>query len=51
MRISVITGPIFTDDDPPKFGVLIPVEFWKVIAFLHKDTGELSATAYTLAAG
>ena len=48
VRISVITGPIFTDDDPSRFGVLIPVEFWKVIAFLHKDTGELSATAYTL---
>lgn len=48
VRISVITGPIFTDEDPPRFGVIIPVEFWKVIAFLHKDTGELSATAYTL---
>ena len=48
VRTSVITGPIFTDEDPPKFGVLIPVEFWKLIALLHKDTGGLSATAYTL---
>jgi endonuclease G len=48
MRISVITGPIFTDKDPTKFGVRIPVEFWKVIAFIHDETGELSATAYTL---
>jgi endonuclease G, mitochondrial len=48
VRITVITGPIFTDRDPVRFGVRIPVEFWKVIAFLHKETGELSASAYTL---
>jgi endonuclease G, mitochondrial len=48
VRISVITGPIFTDQDPVKFGTRIPVEFWKVIAFVHEQTGELSASAYTL---
>jgi endonuclease G, mitochondrial len=48
LRISVITGPILTDRDPVRFGARIPVEFWKVIAFVHEETGELSATAYTL---
>jgi endonuclease G, mitochondrial len=48
VRISVITGPIFTDDDPVRFGSRIPVEFWKVIAFVHEQTGDLSASAYTL---
>lgn len=48
VRISVITGPIFTDQDPVRYGTRIPVEFWKVIAFIHEETGELSATAYTL---
>lgn len=48
MRISVITGPFFRDDDPMKFGVKIPVEFFKVIAFIHDDTGKLCATGYTV---
>jgi endonuclease G, mitochondrial len=48
VRISVITGPMFTDGDPVRFGARIPVEFWKVIAFVHRQTGELSASAYTL---
>jgi endonuclease G len=35
MRISVITGPIFAADDPVRDGVKIPLEFYKVIAFIH----------------
>ncbi len=30
------------------YGVKIPVSFWKVIAFIHDETGELSATGYTM---
>jgi endonuclease G len=48
MRISVITGPFLFDDDPVRFGVKIPVRFWKVIAFIHDQTGELAATGYTM---
>lgn len=48
MRISVFTGPFLEDDDPTRFGVQVPVEFWKVIAFVHQDTGELCATGYTM---
>ena len=48
MRISVFTGPIFNDSDPVRFGVQIPLRFWKVIAFIHDQTGKLTATGYTM---
>jgi DNA/RNA endonuclease G (NUC1) len=48
MRICVMTGPFFRKDDPVKFGVRIPVEFWKLIIFIHDDTGELTCTGYTM---
>ena len=48
MKISVFTGPFLDDDDPTMFGVQVPVEFWKVIAFVHDETGELCATGYTM---
>lgn len=47
-RISVITGPYFTKNDPTMFGVRIPVKFWKIIAFVHDETGELCATGYEM---
>lgn len=46
MRVNVMTGPVFADTDPVIHGVQVPVRFWKVVAFLHDDTGELTATAY-----
>ncbi len=45
MRISVFTGPYFSDDDMTYRGALIPKAFWKVIAF-QLDDGRNSATAY-----
>jgi endonuclease G len=48
MRISVMTGPFLLTDDPVREGVLIPRSFWKVIAFIHDETGELCATGYTM---
>ena len=45
MRVSVFTGPFFTDTDFPYRGALIPKSFWKVVAFLLDD-GRPSATAY-----
>jgi endonuclease G len=48
MRISVLTGPVLRDDDPIRFQTQIPVEFWKVIAFIHDDTGKLTATGYLM---
>jgi endonuclease G, mitochondrial len=48
MKIAVFTGPFLEDDDPTRFGVQVPIEFWKVIAFVHDQTGELCATGYTM---
>lgn len=49
MKICVLTGPVFKDNsDPDYFGVLVPVWFWKVIAFIHDDTGALTATGYKM---
>jgi endonuclease G len=48
MRISVFTGPFLRDDDPVRYGVQIPLAFWKVIAFIHDDTGDLCATGYRM---
>ncbi len=35
MKISVITDPVFQDADPDIQGVKIPVQYWKIIAFIH----------------
>jgi len=47
-KISVFTGPYFGKNDPTMFGVRIPVKFWKVIAFIHDETGALCATGYEM---
>jgi endonuclease G len=48
MRISVFTGPVFRPDDPVKYGIKIPLSFWKIIAFIHDETGKLCATGYEI---
>jgi endonuclease G len=37
VKISVFTGPFFTPDDIVRDGVLIPAEFWKIIAFVERE--------------
>ncbi|MEI2415532.1 DNA/RNA non-specific endonuclease [Orrella sp. JC864] len=46
MRISVFTGPVLAPDDPVIHGVQVPVRFWKVVAFVHDESGALAASAY-----
>jgi DNA/RNA endonuclease G (NUC1)/S1-C subfamily serine protease len=48
MRICVFTGPFLANDDPVRFEVKAPVIFWKVLAFIHDQTGQLCATGYTM---
>ena len=48
MKISGFTGPYFKRTDPTMYGVKIPVAFWKIIAFIHDDTGKLCATGYEM---
>lgn len=47
-KISVMTGPVLRDDDPVFEGVAVPIEFWKVIAFVHDETRKLSVSGYIL---
>ena len=46
LRITVVTGPILREDDPVYYNRMVPVEFWKVIAFVHSQTGELTTIGY-----
>lgn len=45
-RICVMTGPVFGSSDPVVHGLPIPLQFWKVIAFLSPSSGSLAATGY-----
>lgn len=47
LKVSVLTGPVFSDDDVPYRGVLLPLQFWKIAA-LVKSNGELSVSGYML---
>jgi endonuclease G, mitochondrial len=48
MKVSVFTGPYFDDRDPEMYGIRIPIGFWKIIAFIHDETGKLCATGYQM---
>ncbi|MCB9958285.1 MAG: DNA/RNA non-specific endonuclease [Rhodospirillaceae bacterium] len=56
-KVSVLTGPVFRDDDrrlkhqPGAEDILIPREFWKIAIMRRADTGALSATGYVLSHG
>lgn len=41
LKLSVFTGPVFADDDPPYRGIRIPLKFWKIAAW---STGDALAT-------
>jgi len=47
-KISVMTGPVLRDDDPIFEDVPVPIEFWKVIVFVHDETHALSVSGYIL---
>ena len=46
-KVSVFSGPVFSDQDPDYRGVKLPRQFWKVVV-MAKSPGLLSATAYLL---
>jgi endonuclease G, mitochondrial len=52
-KACVFTGPVFATDDPTleEEGVLVPLEFWKVVAMIDSDKEKLHATAYLLSQG
>ncbi|MCB5164113.1 DNA/RNA non-specific endonuclease [Streptomyces bambusae] len=45
-RLTVMTGPVLHDSDPPYRGIQVPLRFWKVAAFLQ--AGKLASTGYLL---
>ncbi|MBT2458034.1 DNA/RNA non-specific endonuclease [Streptomyces sp. ISL-86] len=45
-KLSVMTGPVLHDSDPPYRGMQVPLRFWKVAAFIQG--GKLASTAYIL---
>ncbi|MER5929170.1 DNA/RNA non-specific endonuclease [Streptomyces sp. NPDC002054] len=45
-KLSVMTGPVLHDSDPPYRGIQVPMRFWKVAAFLQD--GRLASTGYIL---
>jgi len=47
LRATVFSGPIFSDQDPVRNEVTVPLEFWKVVVTLV-PAGTLHATAYLL---
>jgi endonuclease G len=47
LAVTVLSGPVFADDDDHYRGVRLPRQFWKVVAMVRRS-GELSATGYLL---
>lgn len=45
-RISVLGGPVLSDDDEEHFGLLIPKDFWKVV--IYSVEGSLRFRAFVL---
>jgi endonuclease G len=43
-RVTVITGPVFTDADPPYRDITVPRAFWKIVVRVHD--GGLRATGF-----
>lgn len=50
-RLSVLTAPVFGDDDPLYRGTRLPRRFWKIVAWNDGDASapELAATGFGLA--
>ncbi len=48
LRVSVMGGPIFGEDDPLHRGVAIPRAYWKLICHVDGGDGALKASAFVL---
>lgn len=46
LKVTVITGPMLGADDPVYYNRKIPVAFWKILAFVHADNGQLTTIGY-----
>lgn len=50
-KLCVFTGPVLSDELEEIDGAVVPLEFWKLVAAVNKETGGLHATAYLLSQG
>jgi endonuclease G len=48
IKVTVFTGPVFKETDKTYRGFKIPEDYWKVVVFRNRQTGQLAATAYLL---
>ncbi|MDQ3707343.1 MAG: DNA/RNA non-specific endonuclease [Chloroflexota bacterium] len=48
LKVTVFTGPVFSDGDPEYRSFLLPRQFWKVVVIVKEDDRKLSATGYIL---
>jgi endonuclease G, mitochondrial len=47
-KACIFTGPIFTEEDRPYRGALLPLAYWKVAVMIHDQRDVLTATAYIM---
>ncbi len=47
IRVSVVGGALFRDNDPKHCGIKVPLEFWKLIVYRAPD-GDLTSAAFVL---
>ncbi|QGJ71793.1 Hypothetical protein PBC10988_35020 [Planctomycetales bacterium 10988] len=47
-RISVFSGPVFSEDDPVYRGFTIPQAFWKIAVFAPRQSGERRVLAWII---
>jgi endonuclease G len=45
-KVTVITGPVLDPRDPVLYDVKVPVQLWKIVAFVHPTRKRLAAVAY-----
>ena len=48
LKVSVMAGPVFSDDDPLHRGVAVPRDYWKLIAFKDLEDGRVKVRAFIL---
>lgn len=46
LRVTVVTGPILSEDDPVYYNRNIPTAFWKILAFVNARTRRLTTIGY-----
>lgn len=46
-KVSVVSGPVLDDGDPGRLEVVLPLQYWKLVAMVRQN-GTLCATGYLL---